>query len=72
MPVRASLSTVSLDTPFIARQAIARISDPDQPAVQVTAPHAVLARESTAGGQAGGEPLVGRERESAPADGATA
>lgn len=48
---RPSLSTVSLDTPFIAQQAIARITarieDPEEPAVEVTAPHAVLAREST-------------------------
>ena len=46
-----SLSTVSLDTPFIAREAIARITsriaDPDAPAVEVTVPHAVLTREST-------------------------
>ena len=48
---RPSLSTVSLDTPFIAREAIARITsriaDPDAPAVEVTAPHSVLPREST-------------------------
>lgn len=50
---RPTLSTVSLDTPYIARQAVeriaARISEPDQPPVQVTAPHAVLVRESTGG-----------------------
>lgn len=50
---RPSLSTVSLDTPFIAREAVARIAaridDPDVPAVEVTAPHTVLGRESTAG-----------------------
>jgi DNA-binding LacI/PurR family transcriptional regulator len=48
---RPTLSTVSLDTPFIAREAVARIaariSDPEAPAVEVTAPHAVRAREST-------------------------
>jgi DNA-binding LacI/PurR family transcriptional regulator len=51
---RPSLSTVSLDTPFIASQAVARITaritDPDAPAVEITAPHQVLARESTATG----------------------
>ncbi|MBD3778947.1 MAG: LacI family DNA-binding transcriptional regulator [Micrococcales bacterium] len=50
---RPTLSTVSLDTPFIAREAVARITarigDPDTPAVEVTAPHTVLARESTGG-----------------------
>ncbi len=49
---RPTLSTVSLDTPFIARQAVARIvaciDDPGAPAVEVTAPHRVLERESTA------------------------
>lgn len=49
---RPSLSTVSLDTPFIARHAVARIAeriaDPDAPAVEVVAPHAVIPRESTA------------------------
>ncbi len=48
---RPTLSTVSLDTPRIARQAVerlaTRIEDPEQPAVQITAPHTVLAREST-------------------------
>ncbi|GLY16895.1 LacI family transcriptional regulator [Kineosporia rhizophila] len=48
---RPTLSTVSLDTPHIARQAVqrlaARIDDPAQPAVQITAPHRVLPREST-------------------------
>ncbi|MBE1876064.1 LacI family DNA-binding transcriptional regulator [Myceligenerans pegani] len=46
-----SLSSVSLDTPFIAQQAIARISariaEPDTPAIQVKAPHIVVEREST-------------------------
>jgi DNA-binding LacI/PurR family transcriptional regulator len=50
---RPSLSSVSLDTPFIAREAIARIAarieDPNAPAAEVVAPHAVLVRESTAG-----------------------
>ena len=49
---RPSLSTVSLDTPFIAREAVARISarigEPDAPAVEVRAPHALRVRESTA------------------------
>jgi DNA-binding LacI/PurR family transcriptional regulator len=48
---RPSLSTVSLDTPFIAHHAVARIAariaDPDGPAVEVVAPHAVIPREST-------------------------
>jgi DNA-binding LacI/PurR family transcriptional regulator len=48
-----SLSTVSLDTLFIAHHAIecitARIEDPDAVAAQVLAPHAVLLRESTTG-----------------------
>lgn len=46
-----TLSTVSLDTPFIAREAIARISaridDPDAPAAEIIAPHVVVEREST-------------------------
>jgi len=50
---RPSLSTVSLDTPFIARNAIARITaridDPETPAVEVVAPHSVVPRESTLG-----------------------
>lgn len=50
---RPSLSTVSLDTPFIARAAIARliarIEDPTNPAQQVVAPHHLRPRESTAG-----------------------
>ena len=50
---RPSLSTVSLDIPFIARAAIARIAaridDPDAPAQEVVAPHALLVRESTVG-----------------------
>jgi DNA-binding LacI/PurR family transcriptional regulator len=48
-----TLSTVSLDTPFIAHHAIARIAaridDPHSIAEEVVAPHAVLIRESTAG-----------------------
>lgn len=48
---RPSLSTVSLDTPFIAHHAVARIvariDDPDAPAEEVVAPHTVIAREST-------------------------
>ncbi|GAB4085229.1 LacI family DNA-binding transcriptional regulator [Myceligenerans cantabricum] len=50
---RPSLTTVSLDTPFIAEQAVARIvarlGDPGSPAVEVTAPHVLRVRESTAG-----------------------
>ncbi|WP_406633239.1 LacI family DNA-binding transcriptional regulator [Amycolatopsis sp. WGS_07] len=51
---RPSLSTVSLDTPFIARTAVARlaarIEDPGLPAEEFIAPHTLLARESTEGG----------------------
>ncbi|WP_409181635.1 LacI family DNA-binding transcriptional regulator [Amycolatopsis sp. VS8301801F10] len=50
---RPSLSTVSLDTPFIARTAVARlaarIEDPGLPAEEFIAPHTLLARESTGG-----------------------
>ncbi|ERK71680.1 LacI family DNA-binding transcriptional regulator [Leifsonia aquatica] len=49
---RPSLSTVSLDTPFIAREAVrrivARIDDPELPAEEVVAPHRLVVRESTA------------------------
>jgi len=48
---RPTLSSVSLDTAFIAREAIrritARIENPDAPAQQVMAPHRVVPREST-------------------------
>ncbi|WP_022892274.1 LacI family DNA-binding transcriptional regulator [Agromyces subbeticus] len=48
---RPSLSTVSLDTPFIAREAVrritARIDDPASPAQEIVAPHRLIAREST-------------------------
>ncbi|WP_368498164.1 LacI family DNA-binding transcriptional regulator [Herbiconiux sp. A18JL235] len=48
---RPSLSTVSLDTPFIAAQAVARIAeridDPDREAVEVVAPHRLIVRESS-------------------------
>lgn len=48
---RPSLSTVSLDTPFIARTAVsrlaARIEDPSLPAEEFIAPHALIPREST-------------------------
>ncbi|WP_460818280.1 LacI family DNA-binding transcriptional regulator [Microbacterium petrolearium] len=48
---RPSLSTVSLDLPFIAREAIARITArieaPDAAPQQIVARHAVIAREST-------------------------
>ena len=52
---RPSLSTVSLDTPFIAAQAVSRIveriDDPDREAVEVVAPHRLIVRESS--GRAG-------------------
>ncbi|MDR1392881.1 MAG: LacI family transcriptional regulator [Bifidobacteriaceae bacterium] len=48
---RPSLSTISLDTRFIAEKAVAaiaaRIEDPSRPAQQILAPHALIAREST-------------------------
>lgn len=50
---RPSLSTVSLDTPFIAREAVrrivARIEEPDAVAEEIVAPHRLLVRESTQG-----------------------
>ncbi|GAB4004319.1 hypothetical protein GCM10029992_48870 [Glycomyces albus] len=50
---RPSLSTVSLDKPFIAREAVkrlaARIEDPGLPAEEVVAAHRLIARESTLG-----------------------
>jgi Transcriptional regulators len=50
---RPSLSTVSLDIPFIARTAVtrlaARIGDPELSAEEFIAPHELVARESTAG-----------------------
>ncbi|MDR2929759.1 MAG: LacI family transcriptional regulator [Propionibacteriaceae bacterium] len=53
---RPSLSTVSLDIPFIAHQAVAhlvrRIDDPDTPAEEVVAPHRLMPRESTLGATA--------------------
>jgi DNA-binding LacI/PurR family transcriptional regulator len=49
---RPTLSTVSLDTPFIAHHAVARvvarIDDPGVAAEEVVAPHVVVVRESTA------------------------
>lgn len=54
---RPSLSTVSLDTEFLAQEAVARIvariAEPDLPAEEVVAPHKVLARESTLGAASG-------------------
>lgn len=51
---RPSLSTISLDTPFIAResvrQIIERIEDPELPATEIVAPHNLVIRESTAVG----------------------
>lgn len=50
---RPSLSTISLDTPFIARESvrriIERIDDPSLPATEIVAPHSLVVRESTAG-----------------------
>ncbi|PPF64192.1 LacI family transcriptional regulator [Clavibacter michiganensis] len=49
---RPTLSTISLDTPFIASQAVTRvverIADPGRDAVEVVAPHRLIVRESTA------------------------
>lgn len=49
---RPTLSTISLDTPFIASQAVSRvverIADPGRDAVEVVAPHRLIVRESTA------------------------
>lgn len=49
---RPSLSTISLDTPFIARESVRRIidriEDPELPATEIVAPHALVVRESTA------------------------
>ncbi len=48
---RPSLSTISLDTPFIARESvrriIERIEDPELPATEIVAPHKLVVREST-------------------------
>lgn len=48
---RPSLSTISLDTPFIARESvrriIERIDDPELPATEIVAPHRLVVREST-------------------------
>jgi DNA-binding LacI/PurR family transcriptional regulator len=48
---RPSLSTVSLDTPFIAAQAVSRIveriADPDREAAEVVASHRLIVRESS-------------------------
>lgn len=48
---RPTLSTVSLDTPFIAREAVrrivTRIDDPGTAAEEVIAPHRLVVREST-------------------------
>ncbi len=49
---RPSLSSVSIDTPFIASEAVrllaARIDDPESPTSQILAPHRVIPRQSTA------------------------
>ncbi|SIM65370.1 LacI family DNA-binding transcriptional regulator [Micromonospora cremea] len=48
---RPTLSTVSVDTGFLAREAVARVTtridQPDAAVAMVTAPHTVLPREST-------------------------
>ncbi|MCO1594289.1 LacI family transcriptional regulator [Micromonospora sp. RHAY321] len=48
---RPTLSTVSIDTAFLAREAVARVANridqPDAAFARVTAPHTVLPREST-------------------------
>lgn len=48
---RPALSTVSLDIPFIAtqavRQVVAKIDEPDSEAQEIIAPHALLVRESS-------------------------
>lgn len=48
---RPSLSTISLDTPFIARESVRRIlnriDDPDMAASEIVAPHKLIVREST-------------------------
>ncbi len=48
---RPSLSTVSLDTPFIATEAVRRIvmriENPEAPAEELVAPHRLVVREST-------------------------
>ena len=49
---RPALSTISLDTPFIARESVRRIleriEDPELPATEIVAPHKLIVRESTA------------------------
>lgn len=49
---RPSLSTISLDTPYIARESVRRIldriEDPALEATEIVAPHTLVARESTA------------------------
>ena len=49
---RPSLSTISLDTPFIARESVRRIleriEDPSLDAIEIVAPHTLVERESTA------------------------
>ncbi|MDQ0643826.1 LacI family DNA-binding transcriptional regulator [Microbacterium murale] len=49
---RPSLSTISLDTQFIARESVRRIidriEDPALPATEIVAPHKLVVRESTA------------------------
>jgi DNA-binding LacI/PurR family transcriptional regulator len=58
---RPSLSTVSIDTRFIADHAVAtlaaRVETPDLPATDLVAPHTLIPREST--GQAGPHTLRG-------------
>lgn len=51
---RPSLTTISLDTPFIARESVRRIleriANPELDATEIVAPHKLIARESTAAG----------------------
>ncbi|GAA4563973.1 LacI family DNA-binding transcriptional regulator [Micromonospora coerulea] len=60
---RPALSTVAVDTAFIAREAVARIAargdQPDAEPVEITAPHAVRPRESSGAATPAGRPLPG-------------
>ncbi|MGC5335035.1 LacI family DNA-binding transcriptional regulator [Micromonospora sp. DT62] len=62
---RPALSTVSVDTAFIAREAVARVTSrialPDAAPTRIIAPHTVLVRESSA--------VLGGPSRSAPRDG---
>lgn len=62
---RPALSTVSVDTALIAREAVARVTSrialPDVAPTRIIAPHTVLVRESSA--------VMGGPSRSAPRDG---